>query len=155
MRMSEEEFDKLMKNRVGAAGRFLQSALTRAQPQSAEQATHSTSNHSKPNKKPKYRNTKVVSNGIKFDSQKEHRRYLQLKQMEVAGEISDLRLQVKYRCMVREQLVCTYIADFVYRNSRHQEVVEDVKSDITRKNPVYRIKKKLVKAIFGVDISEF
>jgi hypothetical protein len=56
---------------------------------------------------------------------------------------------------VREQLVCTYIADFVYRNSQHQEVVEDVKSEITRKNPVYRIKKKLVKAIFGVDISEF
>jgi predicted DNA-binding protein (UPF0278 family) len=119
------------------------------------QATHSTSTPSKTKEKPKYRNTKVVVDGIKFDSQKEHRRYIQLKQMEVAGEISDLRLQVKLRCMVREQLVCTYIADFVYRNSQHQEVVEDVKSEITRKNPVYRIKKKLVKAIFGVDISEF
>jgi predicted DNA-binding protein (UPF0278 family) len=122
---------------------------------SVAQATHSTSTPSKTKEKPKYRNTKVVVDGIKFDSQKEHRRYIQLKQMEVAGEISDLRLQVKLRCMVREQLVCTYIADFVYRNSQHQEVVEDVKSEITRKNPVYRIKKKLVKAIFGVDISEF
>jgi hypothetical protein len=34
------------------------------------------------------------------------------------------------------------------------EVVEDVKSAITAKNPVYRLKKKLVEAIHNVKINE-
>ncbi len=41
----------------------------------------------------KYKNKKVVLNGITFDSQKEARRYRDLSLLERAGEINDLELQ--------------------------------------------------------------
>jgi hypothetical protein len=49
--------------------------------------------------------------------------------------------------------VCKYISDFVYLENG-QKIVEDVKSEYTRKLPVYRLKKKLVKAVHGIDIKE-
>ena len=41
----------------------------------------------------KYSNQKVVIDNIKFDSKKEANRYLELKIIEKAGEISNLQLQ--------------------------------------------------------------
>jgi len=104
-------------------------------------------------KRSKYGNRKVVVEGIKFDSEKEGNRYRVLKIAEFGGEISNLRLQKVYELKVEGSKVCKYKADFVYiRNG--VEVVEDVKSEITRKARVYRIKKKLIKAIYGIDILE-
>ena len=37
-----------------------------------------------------------------------------------------------------------YIADFTYVDGEGRFIIEDVKSEITRKNPVYAIKKKLM-----------
>jgi len=104
-------------------------------------------------KRSKYGNRKVIVEGIKFDSEKEGNRYRVLKIAEFGGEISNLRLQKVYELKVEGRKVCKYKADFVYiRNG--VEVVEDVKSEITRKARVYRIKKKLMKAIYGIDILE-
>lgn len=50
-------------------------------------------------------------------------------------------------------IVCRYWADFTYLENGVR-VVEDVKSKITRMQPVYRLKKKLVAAAFGVEIRE-
>ena len=44
----------------------------------------------------KYRNVKTEENGIKFDSKKEAKRYLELMARREAGEIDDLRLQVNF-----------------------------------------------------------
>ena len=44
-------------------------------------------------KRSKYGNEKASCNGIKFDSKKEMRRYLELKGMYEAGIIKELRLQ--------------------------------------------------------------
>ena len=44
----------------------------------------------------KYKAKKCHYDGITFDSGKEMKRYVQLKLMERAGEISDLKLQVKF-----------------------------------------------------------
>ncbi|OQA06328.1 MAG: hypothetical protein BWY67_01977 [Bacteroidetes bacterium ADurb.Bin397] len=55
--------------------------------------------------------------------------------------------------MVKEKKIATYIADFTYME-KGQYVVEDVKSDFTRKNPVYRLKKKLIEAIYNLKIKE-
>lgn len=44
----------------------------------------------------KYRNRKTVYAGIKFDSRKELRRFIELSELERAGEISDLRLQQNF-----------------------------------------------------------
>jgi hypothetical protein len=103
----------------------------------------------------KYGNTKVIENGIKFDSKKEAKRYYDLTYMQKAGIISGLELQKKYEFIINGHKVCSYVADFVYTNLKTGEIiVEDVKSEVTRKNPVYRIKCKLMKAIYGISIKE-
>ena len=94
----------------------------------------------------KYHNKKTVVDGITFDSKKEAARYLELKMMEKGGIISGLKLQVKFSICPkaggnkRERF---YIADFVYEEGG-KAIIEDVKSFITRKNPVYSLKKALV-----------
>ena len=44
----------------------------------------------------KYKNKKVVLNGITFDSQKEARRYRDLSLLERVGEIQDLQTQYSF-----------------------------------------------------------
>lgn len=104
-------------------------------------------------KRAKFRNVKTVVDGVTFDSKKEAKRYGELKALEGAGAISELRLQVAFPLYVNGSLVCEYVADFVYRE-KNVRVVEDVKSAFTRKNPVYRIKRKLMAALNGIDIRE-
>lgn len=101
----------------------------------------------------KYRNTRVVVDGIEFDSIKEAKRYGTLKILQKAGEISDLKLQVRMDILVNSKKIAAYIADFTYME-KGQYMVEDVKSDFTRKNPVYRLKKKLIEAIYNLKIKE-
>lgn len=78
-----------------------------------------------------------------------------LRDKERAGEISDLDTQVKIPIKVHGITICTYIADFRYYDydARHW-ITEDVKSEITRKNSTYRLKKKLVEAIYNIEIVE-
>lgn len=122
----------------------------------------------------KYRNTKTIVDGITFDSKKEANYYLFLKQKEADGEISNLRMQVPYEVIpevwedevkhlkTKDKIVrrCVqrathYVADFVYTvcETGLDEVV-DVKSFITRKNPEYRLKKKMMRAFKGISIIE-
>lgn len=103
----------------------------------------------------KYKNIKIEVDGLKFDSKKEARRYGELKLLQRAGEISELELQEKIPLTVNDQKVCTYVADFSYYDKAlGRAVIEDVKSEYTRKLPVYRLKRKLHKAIYGFDITE-
>lgn len=98
----------------------------------------------------KYRAKKCVIDGIKFDSQKEGRRYTALKLLEKSGAIKDLELQPKYDLIVNGSKVGFYKADFRYvENDRL--VVEDVKG---MKTPMYNLKKKMIKAIYNIDIFE-
>ena len=71
--------------------------------------------------------------------------------MESAGEITDLELQPVYKCVVNGVLVCKYIADFLYKLPSGRVVVEDAKGV---KTDVYRLKNKLVRALYGVVIVE-
>lgn len=103
----------------------------------------------------KYGNRKVEVDGIKFDSVKESRRYHELRLLERAGQIHDLELQKRFPIRINDELVCAYVADFVYREAHSgKQIVEDVKSSFTRTNPVYRIKKKLLHAVHRVEIKE-
>jgi hypothetical protein len=62
---------------------------------------------------------------------------------------------VRIDCRVNGAKITTYVADFQYRLiERNVLITEDVKSDATRKLPVYRLKKKLVLACTGIVISE-
>jgi len=87
--------------------------------------------------------------GVKFDSKKEYNRWQELKFLQSIGEVICLRRQVTFQLSV-----CCYISDFVYRDKNGIEIVEDVKSNFTRKLPVYRLKKKLMKHELGIEIKE-
>ena len=108
----------------------------------------------------KYGNRKVQIDGFTFDSVKEGNRYMELKYLLAAGEITDLELQKQYELqpafrdktgkMVRP---IYYRADFVYKVVETGEtVIEDVKSKAT-KTPQYNMKKKMM-AYKGLMIKE-
>lgn len=100
----------------------------------------------------KYRNLKTEVNGITFDSKKEAKRYQELKLLERAKVISDLRLQVPYVLFPKSQYgrVVKYIADFVYIENG-QEIVEDCKG---MRTDVYKLKKRLMAEKYGIVIKE-
>lgn len=83
----------------------------------------------------KYGNKKTIIEGKTFHSSKEARRYQELRSLEKAKEISNLRCQVSFEIhskITTEYGVVIghrrYIADFVYMDMRHnREVIEDVK----------------------------
>ena len=100
--------------------------------------------------KSKYGNKKVAIDGIKFDSKREAQRYGALQLMLKAGLISNLRMQVPYQIVINGKKCFKYLADFVYDDGG-KEIIEDVKGFRT---PLYRLKKKIVEAWFGVVIVE-
>lgn len=106
-------------------------------------------------KKSKYRNKKTVVGSIKFDSKKESVRYKDLLLLIKVGAIVNLELQKEYKLIVNGQKIASYFADFVYRDIETGETItEDVKSEATRKLPVYRLKKKLMQACHNITITE-
>ena len=101
-------------------------------------------------KRNKYGAIKTIVDDITFDSKKEARRYVQLKLLVKAGVVTKLELQPRYDLIINTVKCGFYKADFRYfENGR--EVVEDVKG---MKTPVYNLKKKLIKAIYGIEIFE-
>ncbi|HZG00410.1 MAG TPA: DUF1064 domain-containing protein [Chitinophagales bacterium] len=107
--------------------------------------------HRKPSK---YRNVKVETADGTFDSKREYNRWCELKIHEHVGAIAELQRQVKYTLQVPAeggaQIICTYIADFVYKCDG-KTVVEDSKGYRTKE---YKLKKKLMLAIHGIEIKE-
>ena len=118
-----------------------------------------------PGKPMKYRNNpteRVTPSGavLRFDSQKEARRYDHLILRQQAGEIRDLRLQVDFTLQEaytdqegRRIRAIRYRADFTYKERDGRLVVEDVKCRPTRTRE-YLIKRKLMKEQRGIDITE-
>lgn len=108
-------------------------------------------------KRNKLNNSKYELDGHKFDSKKEMNRYVDLKAMERAGQISDLQCQVPYTLIPAYkgvQRVCKYIADFSYVRDG-KTIVEDVKGYRGGATYyVFSIKKKLMYHIFGIEVKE-
>jgi hypothetical protein len=103
--------------------------------------------------KNKYGARKLTApDGQKFDSVKEYHRWGCLRLLERAGKISDLKRQVSFELIPKQdgERACTYVADFTYYENG-QYVVEDCKGF---KTDVYRIKKKLMKWVHGISITE-
>lgn len=122
----------------------------------------------------KYHNTKITIDGIQFDSKREAQRYQQLKLMEKAGVICDLKRQVKYKLIPAQYIdgkcverPVTYTSDFEYyvlkpypgrtvmvgpdAKTIGQHVVEDVKG---MRTPDYVIRRKLMLYKYGIKIEE-
>lgn len=121
----------------------------------------------------KYKNKKVIVDGVEFDSRFEADYWLELKRREADGEIYDLRRQVPYEIIpavwgekvkhlkTKDKIVpiCLqkathYIADFVYTDFDGNEVVVDTKSEYTRTLADYRLKKKMMLAFRRIAITE-
>lgn len=91
--------------------------------------------------------------GRTYDSKKEMRQFHELLLREKAGEISDLRRQVRFALNVNGIHICDYVADAAWTENG-AEVVADTKSEATSKIQSYRIKKKLMLAIWSIEVKE-
>lgn len=116
----------------------------------------------------KYKNKKVVIDGLVFDSKREAKRYGELLLLEKVGAITNLQRQVKYVLIPAQrepdtvgvrggihkgkviEKECAYYADFVYQQDG-ETVVEDTKGMRTTE---YVIKRKLMLYIHGIRITE-
>lgn len=110
----------------------------------------------------KYGNRKMELDGHLFDSQKEARRYQELRYMLRVGLIKDLKLQEPFELIPAQkrngrviERVCKYIADFAYYEKQWdgswKYVVEDAKGFRT---DVFKIKKKLMLQKYNIEIRE-
>jgi hypothetical protein len=104
---------------------------------------HRATEAAKPNK---LRNIPTEIDGIRFASKSEAKRYIELKTMERAGLISDLRLQPIYKLFDkftdkfgRKHRAAAYVGDFAYTKDGHA-ICEDVKGHPTS---VFALKWKL------------
>ncbi len=104
----------------------------------------------------KYRAEPQVLDGQRFDSKAELRRFHELLTMGRAGLLSELELHPRFPLVVNGVKVGVYTADFAYRvpNANGVFCVEDVKSPVTRKETAYRLRKKLVEALYPWTITE-
>lgn len=122
----------------------------------------------------KYGNRKVTFEGHTFDSKRECLRWQELRLLQRAGKICDLRRQVKFELIPEQRMPDTlgpkggrrrgkllekavfYVADFVYYEGGQPSeggkfVVEDAKGHRTRE---YIIKRKLMLARYDIQIRE-
>lgn len=98
----------------------------------------------------KYKNTKIVVDNIKFDSNLEATRYKELKLLLRAGEISNLELQPRFLLQDsfkkngRTFRKIEYVADFKYIENG-KTIVEDVKGIQT---DVFKLKHKIFEKVY-------
>lgn len=98
----------------------------------------------------------IRTNG--YASKKEAARANELYVMQHAGLVFNVREQVKYVLIPDNRKAdgtlergISYIADFVYQNEHGKEIVEDCKGF---KTDVYKIKRKLMLHVHGIEIKE-
>lgn len=100
----------------------------------------------------KYRNQKTTVGAFTFDSKREAKRYQELELMQKKGLIRALATQPSYDLWANNQRICRYKADFYYIDTvTGKAVVEDCKGFRT---PVYKLKKKLMKVLLGIEVLE-
>lgn len=116
----------------------------------------------------KYNSKKVINEDGVFDSHKEYRRWLELKELEKAGVIQDLQRQVRIELIpaVREpdkvgkrggrikgkviERKANYVADFCYTKDGVR-IVEDCKGVRTKD---YILKRKILLWRYGIKVRE-
>lgn len=103
-------------------------------------------------KENKYRNKKIIVDGIKFDSKLEARRWQELDLLQKAGKIKDLRRQIKFELQPKYKKngktiqSINYIADFVYYDlNKKKFIIEDTKGYRTE---IYKLKKKIFEYVY-------
>ena len=114
----------------------------------------------------------MVKDGLVFDSNKEYQRWMELRLMERAGEISGLSRQVRYELIPAQrepdiigpkggrrpgkliERSVDYVADFVYTKDG-TVVVEDTKGyKGGQAYALFAIKRKLMLQVWGIKVRE-
>lgn len=103
----------------------------------------------------KYHNIKTAYRGEMYDSKKEAEFAMLLDSLKRARDPSEkvwiVERQVPFEIVINNKKICKYIADFrVQYHDGHFEII-DVKG---MKTAIYRLKKKLVEAQYGIEIKE-
>lgn len=103
--------------------------------------------------KSKYGNKPTkVSEGT-ADSKGEAKRFEDLKLLQLAGEIKNLKFHPKFDIEINGVKICSYEADSSYYDLRRlAHIVEDAKGCRTE---AFKLKKRLMLAIHGIDVEEF
>lgn len=108
--------------------------------------------------KSKYGNVRTAYNGTAFDSKKEARYASDLDLKKNARDPRDrvvsYETQAKFPFKHNDVLICVYKLDFLVTYADGHKEYIDVKSVATKKDKVYRIKKKMMKAFFDIDVTE-
>lgn len=99
---------------------------------------------SKTKKKNKFNASKIDFNGHRFDSKLECRVFEDLEFQRLAGDIIEIKTQVKIPLRVNGVLICSYICDFLVTDKHGQRKYVEAKGLVM---PVYAIKKKLFLAL--------
>lgn len=152
MRMTPEEF-QAAQDRISASWSAMVERARAIEPGKEIKVTKTAG------KRNLYGAQKVEIDGIKFDSQAEGKRYVQLKALEKAGEIVDLCIQVEFQILPaqdkfgKKERPVKYVCDFSYRDRNGAHVVEDVKSAPT-KTREYIIKRKMLLFFHGIIVRE-
>jgi len=142
--MTEEEFAALLTKRMTAAASFIPG-------QTKSKAVRES-------RRNKYGAEKTEVDGMVFDSKSEAKRYLQLKAMQCAGEISELKTQVRIGLLPAQQVggrkerPVDYLADFQYVR-QGVLITEDVKSGPT-KTKEFILKRKMAMFFHGIVVVE-
>lgn len=95
----------------------------------------------------KFNAIRTVSDGIKFASKREARRYEELKLMQKAGEVVFFLRQIPFYLPGNIKYVCDFQVFFKDGTVRF----EDVKG---MRTPQYKAKKRMVEALYPVEIVE-
>lgn len=110
----------------------------------------------------KISHTKIKVGDIEFDSIAEHDRYLELLIKQNEGEITELECQPRYEILPKQETPpgkrnfkpIYYTPDFRYKNRDGETVVEEVKSEYSRHEKDYVIRRKLILYTLGVYVEE-
>jgi hypothetical protein len=114
-----------------------------------------------PFKRSKYGNKKVVWNGMKFDSMKELHRYhelnLMMKDTVMEQRVVNVERQVPYLFEIGGKRMFKYILDYrvTYADGRveHEDVkAKNRKGEFVNITAEFKIKKKIIEAVFGIEI---
>ena len=114
---------------------------------------------SDPNRTNKYRNKETFYKGIIFDSAKECARFIELEKFEEEGLIKSLECQYPLTVVINNKKMFSLVVDFrYYHNQLGDYVYEDVKPYIKKHKkfmttPLFNLKRKIVEATLGVEIT--
>jgi len=95
----------------------------------------------------KFKAVRCESDGFKFASKKECKRYSELKLLQKAGEVAFFQMQTPFHLPAGVK----YVLDFQVYWANGDITFEDVKGV---KTPMYILKKKQVEALYPIKITE-